>query len=169
MAAPSSARNFSTPATPVRDFDSLTEPVTSTSPSSSRKKKVDVTNHHRYKKKKLLNSAEGKIARRNCQHQSVNSFCKVSVLSGDDINYNFQKLYNCESKVDQDAVILKLLEISTAKRPRVSVEARRKAKANTIKYFLLNSTTRDRVEVCKASFISILCKYCYTQYTGYST
>lgn len=154
MAAPS-VSNFDTPA---RDFDSLNEPVRSTSPTSSRKKKVNIENHQKYKKKKLLHSSEGKLSRINCAHQSARSFCKASTLTPDDVNYNFQKLYNCSSKVEQDAAILKLMDINQAKRARVTEAARQKPKALSVKYYMLRSQINVKVEVCKATFISVLSK-----------
>lgn len=157
MAAPSTSQNAVQ--TPAGQADNSSEPVRGSSPNSSRKKRKNEENHHRVKKKRLLHSAQGKLGSKDCTHRADRSFCQAPSLTPNDIDFNFRNLYNCQTKVEQDAFILNLMEIGTAKRPRVAQDNRRKKKSITTSYNLLEKETRNKVQVCKQTFISVLSKF----------
>lgn len=136
------------------NFDCLDEPVLTTSPKSSRKKRSNPDKHTRSIRKRQLHSGAGKVPIKNCIHLQ-RSFCKAELLTSEDISYNFTRLYDNTTKVEQDKDILSLMDISQSARTRVSAESRRKAKDITIKYNLLHSNN-VKLEVCKATFVSVL-------------
>ena len=135
-------------------FDSLEEPVTETSPSSSRKKRVNVEEHARTKRKRRLHSGEGKTPTISCTHP-IHSYCKARTLTGDEITYNFNKLYDCSTKVDQDKCLLSLVRVEKSKKKRVDEGARVKKKTFNVDYYLLTKEN-IKVTVCKSSFTSVL-------------
>lgn len=130
MAAPSDEHELTESLQQDNNFDSLTEPVTPTSPSSSRKKRINLENQQKHKRKRLLHSGEGKNPEANCR---CTNFCKAASLNSEDIQFNFRKLYDNQTKVDQDKFILSLLQTSTVKRKRVGDAARKKARDVTTK------------------------------------
>lgn len=152
----SSAQESSSNANQMNNFDSLDEHVQCTSPRSSRKRKVDVTNHARTITKKRLHSGEGKTPTLNCAH-TASTFCEARTLLVAELTYNFERLYNNKTKVEQDQMILSLMTIQGCKRSRVDEANMKRSKGATITYHLLRHDN-SRIEVCKATFTSVLGK-----------
>ena len=73
------------------NFDTLEEPVRSTTPTSSRK---EAQEHARVRRKRLFNSGQGKTPGDICTH-STRSLCKAAVLTPTDKQHNFN--FNSDS------------------------------------------------------------------------
>ncbi|KAF5889292.1 uncharacterized protein DAT39_021004, partial [Clarias magur] len=73
-----------------------------------------------------------------------------------DLLQNFSLFYKTANKEKQDESILRLMNISQPKRPRVDRSAARKDRTLSVTYFLLGKGSVEKVPVCKASFISEL-------------
>lgn len=80
----------------------------------------------------------------------------TSFLHPEDLLQNFNLFYKTTNKEKQDESILRLMNISQPKRPRVDPSAARKDRTLSVTYFLLGKGSMDKVPVCKASFISVL-------------
>jgi hypothetical protein len=82
--------------------------------------------------------------------------CLATSLSDEDLKYAHDQLYLAQDKVKQDATVLSYMDIQKCVRRRAKVADinKRNARETSVKYCTLN-VNKDRVAVCKASFMSI--------------
>lgn len=139
----------------ISSFDSVNESVQQTSPRSSSKRRASKEHHAKVVKKRALHSGDGKQPRKDCNHDSK-SFCKINSLTVEDMVFNFNRIYDFKDKVEQDRELLMLVITTPVQRTRVSDESRQKKKDVSTTYRLLNKDTKTSVEVCRASFLSVL-------------
>ena len=78
------------------NFDTLDEPVGSTSPTSSRKKHRDTLV---FGERGFLTQGHGKRQENICTN-STRSLCKAAVLTPTDKQHNFNTLYSYKDKTD---------------------------------------------------------------------
>lgn len=123
--------------------------------TAAEKKTVNPANHSRNIQKKRLHSGAGRMPAINCNHD-LESYCKAKKLTPEDLNHNFERLYDSRTKVQQDQDILSLLDIANSKRRRVNEDARSCDRSLAITYYLLSACDNSKIPVCKASFLSVL-------------
>ena len=87
-----------------------------------------------------------------CNHN--HKFCKASTLSQGEIYSLFNQLHDEKSQERQDGFMLNYMVISNAKR---STKNGRK-RDMFVEYSLLNSS-KEKIPVCKKSFLSVFGKY----------
>ena len=91
-----------------------------------------------------------------------NNYLLIDLFQARDITKNnllkhHTEFYSIANKVSQDATILSMLNINSVKRVRVKYNNRIKLRNMSIEYFLCCEGIK--VQVCQASFCSVLCKY----------
>lgn len=139
----------------MEQFDELEERVM-LSPVG-RKRKRDLNNNKRAREKKFRHSGGGTIPSVNCKHENVVNVCLANRLSSDDIAHCNNQLYAVHDKVKQDATLLSYLDIEKPRRIRVPDNARKCNRGMTVRYFLLNKE-KEKIQVCRATFCSVLGK-----------
>ena len=109
--------------------------------------------------KKARHSGQGKVPSIACKHHS-DKVCQASALSAEDVTKINRELYSTTDKVKQDAALLTYMHIMPVKRrrPKAENKATHRTRDLTVKYCVL--TESGKIPVCKASFMSIFCKYC---------
>ncbi|XP_061746904.1 uncharacterized protein LOC133545391 isoform X2 [Nerophis ophidion] len=125
--------------------------------TQGRKKKRMPEGSARALAKKARHSGDGKLQTIACAHNN-NAMCVASTLSPEDLAYMKGQFYLTQDKVKQDATLLSYMDVQTCKRRRTKVTDTDKQKQRevSVKYYLLKAS-KERISVCKASFLSILC------------
>ena len=101
-------------------------------------------------------SGVGKTAQIACNHEP-STFCKARLLSEANLAKIFNSFYEQPKKAAQDAVIIKLLDVSKPKRLRVDENNRQRESKMIIKYYLpiFNDADESRIQVCRETFLSL--------------
>lgn len=135
------------------DMDDGLEPVVPV----VRKRKAP-KDYLREKDKLVRHSREGKEPRVVCRHRNTH-FCQAGKLTDQDVTFNFDTMYRCQTKVDQDKVILRLATVGSVTRKRVDDDDRLKTRDIRVTYHLLcHAPPHVKIPVCKATFRSVLGK-----------
>lgn len=108
---------------------------------------------------KARHSGDGKNPFVSCTH-NVKGMCVASTLSSNDILYIKAQLYSTQDRFKQDAILLSYMDIQqcTRRRSKVGDVEKQKSRDVSVKYNLLKEN-KEKINVCKASFLSILCEY----------
>ena len=141
-------------------FDETEEAVV-LSPSGRKKKRKPDTYARNVAKKARHSGGIPSIA---CCHNTA-KVCLAATLSPEEIAGIHRVLYATSDKVKQDAILLSYMDITTVKRRRLKVDdsGKQKNRDLTVKYSVLRDKgekeDKEKIPVCKASFMSLLCEY----------
>ena len=122
----------------MNNFDGLEEAVLL---SPRPRKRGRCKEYHDCEKcRKIRHLGGGKVPQIDCAHNARANpkLCHADVITPADLALNHVKFYQTPNKVDQDAFILNLMEVSNPSRRRVHGENVQKNKNVTVKYSLLS-------------------------------
>ncbi|KAJ8362733.1 hypothetical protein SKAU_G00115640 [Synaphobranchus kaupii] len=128
----------------------------SESARGGKSKENDTGERGKMRDKSKIYKADSKTPRVACEHhENSAALCQASVLTHDDVQGFFHRLYENKDKSKQDAFILNHIAVSTPRRHRPRLEDATRARPLQVKY-KVRRRNEDVITVCQKAFLSVL-------------